>query len=81
MSEGFAPRNRQESVLFALTRGDINDSGYCFAPMSDDNVRRVADLFRRSKARRRRGVRTKPARRAPLPGAPRGHSLLDRSNP
>lgn len=64
MSEGFIPRNRQEATLFALTRGFITERGYCVAPMSSDSVRLVADLFRRSKARRRRGASTKAARRA-----------------
>lgn len=63
MSEGFTPRNRQEATLFALTRGGFHGGGY-FAPMSHDSVRLVADLFRRSKARRRRGASTKAARRA-----------------
>ena len=64
MSEGFIPRNRQEATLFALTRGGISGRGYRFAPMSSDSVRLVADIFRRSKARRRRGASTKAARRA-----------------
>ena len=63
MSEGFTPRNRQEATLFALTRGFITEHGYCTAPMSGDSVRLVADIFRRSKARRRRGKRTKFGRR------------------
>jgi len=64
VSEGFTPRTRQEATLFALTRGVISGRGYCFAPMSSDSVRLVADIFRRSKARRRRGASTKAARRA-----------------
>lgn len=63
MSEAFNPRNRQEATLFALTRGLITERGYYVAPMSSDSVRLVADLFRRSKARRRRGVSTKAGRR------------------
>lgn len=59
----FIPRNKREESLYAMTRGTISAGGYSLAAWCGADVQIVADIFRRSAARRRRGKRVKAARR------------------
>lgn len=59
----FIPRNRREESLYAVTRGTISACGYSLAAWCGADVQIVADIFRRSAARRRRGKRVKAVRR------------------
>lgn len=65
MSDDFVPRNKVERLLQRITDPIIPEHGpvYLFAQWSGDSLRCVSDIFRRAKARRRRGKRTKSGRR------------------
>lgn len=61
-AESFAPRNRMERTLVALTRPMLF-GGYCSGAWPDESLAVVAGIFRRAKAKRRRGTGTKAGRR------------------